>query len=222
MKIEWDKVGERTYETGVDHGVLYPQVGGAYPKGVPWNGLTSITESPSGAEDTPLYADNIKYLNLKSNEELGLTVECYTYPKEWHACDGSASIAEGVIAGQQKRQNFGLSYRTRLGNDTDNDEYGYKLHLVYGCSASVSERGYSTVNDSPDAITFSYSITTTPVPVEGLRPTSLITIDSTKVNKDKLKELEDILYGTEGSGSGDGTDPKLPMPAEVVQMFAAG
>ncbi len=222
MRIEWDKVGERIYETGVDHGVLYPQVSGAYPKGVAWNGLTSISESPSGAEDTPLYADNIKYLNLKSNEELGLTVECYTYPKEWHACDGSGDIGQGVIAGQQKRQNFGLSYRTRIGNDTDNDDYGYKLHLVYGCSASVSERGYSTVNDSPDAITFSYTITTTPVQVDGLRPTSLITIDSTKVDKDKLKELEDILYGTNGTGSGDGTDPKLPMPAEIVAMFAAG
>lgn len=222
MRIEWDKIGERVYETGVDHAVLYLQEGGAYPKGVPWSGLTSVTESPSGAEDTPLYADNIKYLNLKSNEELGLTLECYTYPKEWNECDGSASIAEGVIAGQQKRRNFGLSYRTLIGNDTENDNYGYKLHLAYGCSASVSERGYSTVNDSPDAITFSYTITTTPVAVDGLRPTSLITIDSTKVNKDKLKELEDILYGTNGTGSGDGTEPKLPMPAEVVQMFAAG
>lgn len=223
MKLEWDKVGERTYETGVDHGVLYPQVNGAYPKGVAWNGLTSVTESPSGAEDTPLYADNIKYLNLKSAEDLGLTVECYTYPPEWHSCDGSSPIADGVMVGQQKRQNFGLSYRTKLGNDTEGEDYAYKLHLVYGCSASVSEKGYSTVNDSPDAIAFSYSITTTPVPVEGLRPTSIITIDSSKADKDKLKDLEDILYGTNGSGEGSaGTEPRLPLPAEVVQMFAAG
>lgn len=223
MRIEWDKVGERTYEAGVDRGVLYPQVNGTYPKGVAWNGLTAVTESPSGAEDTPLYADNIKYLNLKSAEDLGLTIECYSYPPEWNACDGSAPISEGVMVGQQKRQNFGISYRTKIGNDTDGEDFAYKLHLVYGCSASVSEKGYSTINDSPDAITFSYSVTTTPVPVTGLRPTSIITIDSSKVSKDKLHSLEDILYGSNGTGgSGSGTDPRLPLPAEIIQMFAAG
>lgn len=223
MRIQWDKTGERTYETGIDHGVLYPQVNGAYPEGVAWNGLTSVSESPSGAEDSALYADNIKYLNLKSAEELGLTVECYTYPPEWEACDGSASIAEGVTVGQQKRTNFGLSYRTKLGNDTDGDDHGYKLHLVYGCSASPSEKGYSTVNDSPDAIAFSYTITTTPVDVAGLRPTSMVVIDSTKVDKDKLKALEEKLYGTDGTGDSDpGTKPMLPLPAEIVTMFAAG
>lgn len=222
-RIEWDQVGTRTYETGVDHGVLYPQVKGEYPKGVPWNGLTSVTESPSGAEDTPLYADNIKYLNLKSAEDLGLTIECYSYPDEWSACDGSQEAADGVMIGQQKRQNFGFSYRSKLGNDTDGEDYGSKLHLIYGCSASVSEKGYSTVNDSPDAINFSYSVTTTPVPVPGLRPTSIITIDTTKADPDKLAALEDIIYGTNGTGEGStGTDARLPLPAEIIQMFAAG
>lgn len=222
MRIQWDKTGERTYETGIDHGVLYPQVNGAYPEGFAWNGLTSVSESPSGAEDSALYADNIKYLNLKSAEELGLTVECYTYPDEWSACDGSASIADGVMVGQQKRSNFGLAYRTKYGNDTEGEDYGYKLHLVYGCSASPSEKGYSTVNDSPDAIAFSYTITTTPVDVPGLRPTSLIVIDSTKVDKDKLKALEEKLYGTDGTDGGEGTKATLPLPAEIVSMFAAG
>lgn len=222
-RLQWDQIGQKTYETGIDHGVLYPQVNGLYPKGVAWNGLTNISESPSGAEDTALYADNIKYLNLKSAEDLGLTIECYTYPDEWEPCDGSASLAEGVTVAQQKRQNFGISYRTKFGNDTEGEDYGYKLHLVYGCSASPSEKGYSTVNDSPDAIAFSYTITTTPVNVEGLRPTSMIVINSVKADPDKLKALEDKLYGTDGEGgSGVGTDAKLPLPNEIMSMFAAG
>lgn len=232
MRIQWDKTGEKTFETGIDHGVLYPQEAGEYPKGYAWNGLTSVSETPSGAEDTAYYADNIKYLNLKSAEELGITIGCFTYPDEWKACDGSIDIAEGVSVSQQKRKNFGLSYRTKFGNDTDGEDYGYVLHLVYGCSASPSERAYGTVNDSPSAIEFSYTVTTTPVNVEGLRPTSMILINSTKVNKEKLKALEDILYGTndvtgvgiaEGdSGSVVGTEPRLPLPAEIVVMFAEG
>lgn len=222
-RLQWDQIGERTYETGVDRGVLYPQVNGAYPKGVAWNGLTNISESPSGAEDTALYADNIKYLNLKSAEELGLTIECYTYPDEWEACDGSASIGKGVTVAQQKRQNFGVTYRTKYGNDTDGEDYGYKLHLVYGCSASPSEKGYSSTNDSPDAIAFSYTISTTPVSVEGLRPTSMVVINSVTADPDVLKALEDILYGTNGTGEDSaGTDARLPLPAEIVEMFAAG
>lgn len=223
-RVIWDKTGDRFYETGIDHGVLYPQVNGAYPKGVAWNGLTSVSEAPSGAEDTALYADNIKYLNLKSAEEFGLTIECYTSPDEWSSCDGSSEIAEGVTVHQQKRKNFGLCYRTKKGNDTDGDDYGYILHLVYGCSASPSEKSYSSVNDSPDAIAMSYTVTTTPVDVAGLRPTSLILVDSTKVDADKLKELEEILYGTDAT-DGDtstGKDPRLPLPAEIVSMFAAG
>ena len=197
MKLTWDAIGERFYETGVDHGVLYPVVNGAYPNGYAWNGLTSISESPSGAEDTPLYADNIKYLTLKSAEEFGLTIEAYTYPDEWEACDGTQELATGVKIGQQDRQKFGLSYRTRIGNDSAGDSLGYKLHLVYGCSASPSDRGYQTVNDSPEAITFSWEVTTTPLTLDGHKPVSLITIDSTKVNENKLKRLEAILYGTD-------------------------
>lgn len=220
MKLVWDQVGEKTYETGVDHGVLYPQVNGAYPKGVAWNGLTSVSETPSGAEDNPLYADNIKYLNLKSAEEFGGTIECYTYPDEWMDCDGSKEVVPGLVIGQQSRSNFGMVYRTLKGNDTQNDQYGYKLHLVYGATASPSERGYESVNDSPDAITFSYEFSTTPIPVTGYKPTSLIVIDSTKVDKDKLKDLEDILYGTDGAGDSDtGTDARLPLPDEVIEIL---
>lgn len=222
MKLQWDKTGERSYETGIDHVVLYPQVGGAYPKGVAWNGATSVSESPSGAEDTALYADNIKYLTLKSAEEYGMTIEAYTYPDEFEACDGTATLADGVKLGQQSRQNFGLSYRTKIGNDADGQDAGYKLHLVYGCSASPSERQYQTVNDSPEAITFSWEISTTPVNVDGYKPVSLITIDSTKADKDKLAQLEDILYGKDGEDGGEGTDPRLPLPDEVKTIFAAG
>ena len=230
MKLSWDAIGERFYETGVDHAVLYPVENGAYPKGYAWNGITSVSESPSGAEDTALYADNIKYLTLKSAEEFGMTIEAYTYPDEWEACDGTAALADGVKIGQQERKKFGLSYRTRIGNDVDGDSKGYKLHLVYGCSASPSERGYQTVNDSPEAITFSWTITTTPLTLDGYKPVSLITIDSTKVDSTKLKQLEDKLYGTDGSSSaasvggvgGTGTDAYLPLPDEVKRLFAAG
>lgn len=216
-KIIWDNTGERTYETGVDHGVLYPiQEGGLYTKGVAWNGLTAVTESPSGAEATPLYADNIKYLNLLSAEDFGCTIEAYTYPDEFAECDGSAEIATGVYAGQQARKVFGLCYRTILGNDTDSNAHGYKLHLIYGCLASPSEKSYSTVNDSPEAITFSWEVKSTPVNVSGFKPTAVLTIDSTKVDKEKLTKLEDALYGSAS------TEAKLPTPDEVVAIVGAG
>lgn len=223
--LEWDKVGERTYETGVDRGVLYPQVSGAYPEGVAWNGLTSVSESPSGAESTALYADNMKYLNLKSAEEFGATIECYTYPQEWKKCDGQAELAKGVTIGQQTRQNFGFCYRTKKGNDTEGEDYGYILHLIYGCSASPSEKSYETINDSPDAITFSYEITTTPINVDSHKPTAVITIDSTEVDADKLKSLEEILYGTAavtGETPTAEVKARLPLPDEIVTLFAAG
>ena len=216
-KIIWDNAGERTYETGVDHGVLYPiQEGGLYTKGVAWNGLTAVTESPSGAEATPLYADNIKYLNLLSAEDFGCTIEAYTYPDEFAECDGSAEIATGVYAGQQARKVFGLCYRTILGNDTNSNAHGYKLHLIYGCLASPSEKSYSTVNDSPEAITFSWEVKSTPVNVSGFKPTAVLTIDSTKVNAEKLANLEKVLYGSES------TEAKLPTPDEVVAIVGAG
>lgn len=211
-KIVWDNTGKRTYETGVDRGVLYPiQAGGLYTKGVAWNGLTAVTESPSGAEATPLYADNIKYLNLVSAEDFGCTIEAYTYPDEFAECDGSAAIATGVYAGQQSRKVFGLCYRTILGNDVDSNNHGYKLHLIYGCLASPSEKSYSTVNDSPEAITFSWEVKSTPVNVSGFKPTAVLTIDSTKVDSTKLAALEKILYGDTS------TEPKLPTPDEVVE-----
>lgn len=199
-KLAWDQTGERLYETGVKNGVLYPQgEGGEYPTGVAWNGLTAVTESPSGAEASALYADDIKYLNLLSTEEFGATVEAYTYPDEFAQCDGSAAIAKGVYIGQQKRKQFGLSYRTTLGNDVDNNDHGYKLHLIYGALAAPSEKAYATINDSPEAITFSWEITTTPVNVDGFKPTASITIDSTKVVAEKLTKLESILYGSDPS-----------------------
>lgn len=213
-KIVWDEVGSRLYETGVDHAVLYPQdATGTYPKGVAWNGITAINESPSGADATDIYADNIKYLSLRSAENFGLTVECYTYPDEWAACDGSAELAQGVSIGQQSRKAFGLSYRTLVGNDTESTDHGYKLHLVYGCTASPSERGYNTVNESPEAISFSYEISTIPVSVDGFKPTACITIDSTKADKTKLAALEAKLYGSE---SGEAT---LPLPNEILAIF---
>ena len=196
MKLVWDKTGEHYYETGVKNGVLYPMsASGTYPKGVAWNGLTAITESPSGAEATALYADDIKYLNLMSNEEFGATVEAYTYPDEFAECDGSASLTEGVYIGQQARKTFGLCYRTTLGNDSKGNDYGYKLHIIYGAMASPSEKAYSTINDSPDAITFSWELSTTPVAVANFKPTASLTIDSTKVDAEKLATLEEILYG---------------------------
>ena len=197
-KIVWDQVGERFYETGVSKGVLYPAENGAYPKGVAWNGLTSVSENRSGAEPTALYADNIKYLNLMSTEEYGATIEAYTYPKEFAECDGSKALVAGVMVGQQPRKQFGFSYQTRIGNDTDGTEHGYKIHLIYGCLASPSEMQYDTINDSPEAATMSWEISTTPVDVEGedFKPTATLTISSLDVDADKLKKLEDALYGT--------------------------
>ena len=213
-KIVWDKIGERYYETGVRQGVLYPQgTGGTYPKGVAWNGLISVSEAPSGAESTPIYADDIKYLNLISNEEFGATIEAYTYPEDFTQCDGSAAISTGVMIGQQSRKAFGLSYRTVLGNDTEGNDYGYKLHLVYGANASPSQKQYSSINDSPEAITFSWEVKTTPVLVPGHKPSATITIDSTKVDNAKLKVLEDILYGK------DAVDARLPLPEEIISIF---
>ena len=214
-KLVWDKTGERLYETGVKQGVLYVMnEQGTYPAGVAWNGLTNVTESPSGAEATPLYADDIKYMNLMSTEEFGGTIEAYTYPDEFAECDGSAALTEGVYIGQQPRKTFGFCYRTTLGNDVDNNNHGYKLHLVYGAVASPSEKAYATINDSPDAITFSWEFSTTPVNVTGFKPTANIVIDSTKVNAEKLAALEKILYGDE---TGDG--PRLPLPDEVAQTM---
>lgn len=215
-KIEWDKTGERLYETGVKNGVLYVQEGGVYGNGVAWNGLTAVTESPSGAEATPLYADDIKYLNLLSAEEFGATIEAYTYPDEFAECDGSAALADGVMIGQQARKTFGLCYRTTIGNDTDGNDHGYKLHIIYGALAAPSEKAYATINDSPEAITFSWEITTTPVNVTGAKPTASITIDSTKADPAKLAELEKMLYGdTEAEAT-------LPLPDQIKQIFTAG
>ena len=215
-KLVWDKTGERLYETGVKQGVLYPQAaGGTYPKGVAWNGLTNITESPSGAEATALYADDIKYLNLVSAEELGGTIEAYTYPDEFAECDGSAALTEGVFIGQQDRKTFGLCYRTTIGNDVDSNGHGYKLHLIYGALAAPSEKAYATINDSPEAITFSWEFKTTPVNVTGHKPTASLTLDSTKVSETKMAALEKVLYG-------DGeTEARLPLPDEVVQILTS-
>ena len=218
-KLVWDQTGEKLYETGVKNGVLYPQAeGGTYPKGVAWNGLTAVTESPSGAEATALYADDIKYLNLVSAEEFGATIEAYMYPKEFEECDGTAEIAPGVSIGQQARKTFGMSYKTTLGNDVDNNDFGYKLHIIYGALASPSEKGYATINDSPEAITFSWEVKTTPVAVNGFKPTASLVIDSTKVKAEKLKALEDILYGTTD------VEPRLPLPDEIAELMkeAAG
>ena len=212
-KLSWDKSGERFYETGVKNGVLYVQNAGAYPKGVAWNGLTAVTESPSGAEATPLYADDIKYLELTSEEEFGGTIEAYTYPDEFAECDGSAELAKGVKIGQQKRKAFGLVYKTTLGNDEEGNDHGYKLHLVYGCKAAPSEKAYATINDSPEAITFSWEFTTTPVAVTGHKPTAHIEIDSTKADPTCLAALEAKLFGTETD------EPQLPLPDEVKTLM---
>ena len=212
-KLTWDASGERLYETGVKQGVLYVMDSNSYGNGVAWNGLTAITESPSGAESTPLYADDIKYLDLRSTEEFGATIEAYTYPDEFAACDGSASLADGVSIGQQARKMFGLCYRTTVGNDTDGTDHGYKLHLIYGATASPSEKAYETINDSPEAITFSWEITTTPVSVTGFKPTASITIDSTKADPTCLAALEEKLYG------GESTEPTLPLPDEVKTIM---
>lgn len=212
-KLEWDKTGERFYETGVEKGVLYPMVSGAYPKGVAWNGLTAVNEKPTGAEPTALWADNTKYLNLISNEEFEAGIEAYTYPDEFKECDGSKEIAVGVSIGQQARKMFGLSYVTKIGNDVELSEHGYKIHLIYGATASPSEKGYSTINDSPDAITFSWDVSTTPVNVAGYKPTASLEIDSTKVDASKLAAFEKVLYG-----DGD-TEARLPLPDEIAEMF---
>lgn len=221
-KLVWDKTGEHYYETGVKNGVLYIPTDGVYSKGVAWNGLTAVTESPSGAEATPLYADDIKYLNLISTEEFGATVEAYTYPDEFAECDGSKELTTGVYIGQQDRKTFGLCYRTTLGNDVKGNELGYKLHLIYGAKAAPTEKAYATINDSPEAITFSWELTTTPVEVTGAKPTASLTIDSTKANPDKLKALEVILYGKDGTGDGNtgAAEPRLPLPDEIAEFMA--
>lgn len=216
-ELQWDQVGQRRFETGVDHGVLYiPDGNGAYVDGVAWNGLTTVTEKPSGAEPNAKYADNIKYLNLYSAEEFMATLEAFTYPDEFAQFDGLAVPTPGVTVGQQRRRSFGLSYRSRVGNDVDGDDFGFKLHLVYGCTASPSEKAYGTVNDSPDALAFSWDMSTQPVAVPGLRPTSILTLDSTKVLAATLDDLMQILYGTAG------VDPALPLPGTVIGMFEGG
>ena len=218
-KLVWDQTGERLYETGTKNGVLYVRdENGDYPEGVAWNGLTAVTQSPSGAEPTGLWADDIKYLNIMSAEEFGATIEAYTYPEEFEVCDGSVSLAPGVTIGQQKRKVFGLSYKTTVGNDVDENDYGYKIHLIYGAIAAPSEKAYATINDSPEAITFSWEVSTTPVEVPGLKPTAILTINSTKVEAAKLSALEAILYG------GEEEEARLPLPAEVATLVgvAAG
>jgi hypothetical protein len=214
MKLKWDQTGERIYETGVSNGVLYVQkANGSYDNGVAWNGLSTVTESPSGAESNAIYADNIKYLALTSAEEFGATVEAYTYPDEFAECDGSAEVADGVMIGQQDRKAFGMAYKTIVGNDTEKNAHGYKLHMIYGATAAPSEKGYSTVNDSPEPITLSWELSTTPVEVTGYKPTATLVIDSTKANSEKLKALEDILFGS------DETEARLPMPNEVISLM---
>lgn len=213
-KLVWDQSGKRLYETGVDHGVLYPiQTGGVYSKGVAWNGLTAVTESPSGADVNDIYADNMKYLGLVGAEKFGATVEAYTYPDEFAECDGSVELVKGVTIGQQNRKVFGMVYRTVIGNDVDGNEHGYKLHLIYGATAAPSEKAYNTINEDPEAITFSWELSTTPVNVTGQKPTASLTIDSTKADPTKLAELEKILFGdTE-------TEPRLPLPDEIAQLL---
>ena len=214
-KIVWDAIGNHIFETGVRNGVLYLKgAEGTYNTGVAWNGLTSVSENPEGAEVTDLYADDIKYLSLMSAENFKATIEAYTYPVEFEECDGSATIAKGVVIGQQSRKPFGLCYRTSIGNDTDGNEHGYKLHIVYGCQASPSEKQYSTINDSPEAITFSWEVNTTPVNVNGKKPTATLIIDSTKADKAKLTALEAILYGSESE------EPRLPLPDEIATLMA--
>lgn len=213
--LTWDDVGEKVYETGVDHGVLYlPDSAGVYNTGFAWNGLTTVTESPSGADPNPQFADNIKYLNIISAEEFGGTIEAFTYPDEFGQCDGTALPAPGVAVGQQGRKMFGLCYRTKVGNDVDGVDFGYKLHLIYGAQAAPSEKAYATINDSPAAINFSWAITTTPVPVTGLRPTALIVVDSTTVDAADLASLEALLYGAAS------VEAALPMPDAVIELFA--
>lgn len=216
MKIVWDEAGKKFYEAGVRHGVLYPQTtDGTYPEGVAWNGLVTVTESPSGAEPNPQYADDIKYLNLMSAEEFAATIEAFTYPDEFGKCDGSAELGTGVLIGQQTRSAFGLAYTTSIGNDIQSLEYGYKLHLIYGAMAAPSEKAYQTINDSPEAITFSWEISTTPVSVPGFKPTASLTLDSTKVAAADMEAIEAILYG------GEAEEPRLPLPEEIITLLTA-
>lgn len=221
-KLVWDNTGERLYETGVKQCVLYLPTNGVYNKGVAWNGITAVNENPSGAEATALYANDSKYLNLYSVEEFGATVEAYTYPDEFAECDGSAEIAKGVTVGQQTRKTFGLCYRTTIGNDVDGNDHGYKLHIIYGAMASPSEKAYSTINDTPEAMTFSWELTTTPVTVTGKKPTASIVIDSTKCDPQKLAALEAILYGKDATSeqANDGAEPRLPLPDEIATLMA--
>lgn len=227
-RLVWDKTGEHQYETGVDHGVLfvYDKTKKAYGTGVAWNGLTTVTESPSGAEASAFYADNIKYLSLLSAEEFGATIEAYTYPEEFEACNGAAEMAKGVLVGQQSRSTFAFAYRTLIGNDQDGNEAGYKLHIVYGAMASPSEKSHATVNDSPEPVTFSWTITTTPIAVPNMKPTATIELDSTKVDADKLKQVEDKLYGTDAGtdstgGTVEATEPTLLLPEDLIKIFPA-
>lgn len=213
--LVWDATGEHFYETGVDHGVLYIPTAGVYSKGVAWNGLTGVTESPSGAESNPQYADNIKYLNLISAEEWAGTIEAFTYPDEFAACNGEKELTAGVTVGQQSRSTFGMSYRTKIGNDTDGSDHAYKIHLLYGLTAAPSEKAYATVNDSPEAVTFSWEASSVPVKVSGMLPTSSITIDSRTADPTKLAALEKILYGAEEA------EPRLPLPDEVKTLMTA-
>lgn len=222
-KLKWDDIGEKRFETGTKKGVLYPMVNGSYTDGVVWNGLTSVSESPSGADETNFWADDIKYGSLRAAEDFGATIEAYTYPDEFAVCDGSVQPVPGVTAGQQTRKPFGLSFVSTIGNDSEGLDFGYKIHLIYNATASPSERDYQTVNDSPDAISFSWEITTTPVPMTGYKNTASLIIDSTKFTteaaKAKLKEFEDILYGTDGEQGSEGTKARLPLPDEVIQLL---
>lgn len=212
MRLTWDRVGNRLYETGVDRGVLYPATGSGYGNGIPWNGLTAVNENPTGAESSKQYADNIPYLNLVSAEQFGATIEAFTYPPEFAECDGSVQVANGIMIGQQTRKTFGFAYRTKVGNDLVGQDFGYKLHLVYGCTAAPSAKNYGTVNESPEAINFSWEVTTTPVDVPGYKPTATFTIDSTLCSPSALKKLEDIIYGSET------TEARLPMPKEIIEI----
>lgn len=215
VAIKWDQTSEKRFETGVDHGVLYiPNEKGVYDTGVAWNGLTTVTESPSGAEANPQYADNIKYLNLYSAEEFGATIEAFTYPPEFEQCNGIVELENGVAIGQQARKAFGFAYRTKIGNDTAGQDFGYKIHIIYGAMAAPSESAYNTVNDSPEAITFSWEVTTTPVSVDGHKPTATVVLDSTKISKAGMKAVEDVLYGVTSE------KPKLPLPAEIDQLIS--
>lgn len=221
-RLEWDKTGERLYETGTDRGVLYVASNGTYPTGVAWNGLTGVDENPSGAEANAQYADNIKYLELRSAEDFGATVTAYTYPDEFEQCDGSAEPAEGMYIGQQARKMFGMSYRTKIGNDTDGDEHGYYIHLIYGATASPSQRSYKTINDSPEPIEFSWEVTTTPVNITGYKPVAHVRINSTKADPEKLTVLESVLYGSNGEGNAEGRTASLPLPDVVKTILTTG